>query len=71
MVASGSDVDDDDEVDADTEQEDAARLSTPTVTCYVNHPIAPPERHNFIELPHETHFAKDPQGNKNKPRTEA
>ena len=41
------------------------------VTCHVNHPIAPPERHNFIELPHETHFAKDPQGNKNKPRTEA
>ena len=36
-------------------------------TCFVNHPIAPPERHNFIELPHETHFAKDPQGNKINP----
>ena len=36
-------------------------------TCYVNHPIAPPERHNFIDLQHVTNFAKDQHGNKVNP----
>lgn len=35
--------------------------------CYVNHPNNPRDRHNFIELPHVTHFAKDADNKKINP----
>ena len=35
--------------------------------CYINHPSDPRSRHNFLELPHITHFAKDAENKKVNP----
>lgn len=35
--------------------------------CYINHPSDPRSRHNFIGMPHITHFAKDSENKKVNP----